>query len=197
MDHADHLSQSIDLAVATIRGADPARYGDPSPCTEYTVGQVVNHLAFGLLLAECAATRTEWGADWGTDPRAPFLRDVPESEWADRASVQAEQTARAWAEPDAWVGDTTFGGAPMPAAAVGSMMTGEFVVHSWDVAIATGQPIEVPDGLGAAAYEGIASMAPAGREAGWIAPEVKVGEDASPFVRTLGVAGRDPNWSAP
>lgn len=182
MDHADHMSRSIDLAVAAIRGADPARYDDPSPCTEYTVREVVNHLAFGLLLAERAATRTEWDADWAGDSRAPFLRDVP-------------LTARAWADPEAWVGDTTFGGGSMPAAAVGTMMTGEFVIHSWDVAVATGQSIEVPDGLGAVALEGISAMVPGGREAGWIAAEVPVAGDASPFVRALGVSGRDPNWT--
>lgn len=194
MDHADHMSRSIDLAVATIRGTDPARYGDPSPCTEYTVGEVVNHLAFGLLLAECAANRAEWGSDWATDPHAPFLRGVPEGEWAAKAAAQAELTKQAWADPEAWVGDTTFGGGAMPAAAVGSMMTGEFVIHSWDVAVATGQQFDVPDGLGAVALEGISSMVPGGREAGWIGAEVAVPADASPFVRALGVSGRDPNW---
>ena len=194
MDHADHMSSSIDLAVAVIRGATPARFGDPSPCTEYTVGDVVNHLAFGFLLAERAARRQEWDAEWSGDSTAPYLRGVPHEEWAAKAADQAALTAQAWADPDAWSGDTTFGGAPMPAAVVGAMMTGEFVIHSWDVAVASAQPFLVPDALGAATLEGISSMAPAGREAGWIGPEVAVPADASPFARALGVAGRNPNW---
>ncbi len=57
MDHSDHMSQSIDIAVAAIRGADPARFDDPTPCAEFTVRKLLHHLAFGLLLAELAAER--------------------------------------------------------------------------------------------------------------------------------------------
>ena len=60
MDHADHMRESVDIAVAAIRGADPAHYGDPSPCTDWTVGQAVNHLAFGLVMAEYGARKQAW-----------------------------------------------------------------------------------------------------------------------------------------
>ena len=59
MDQTDHMSRSIDLAVAAIRGADPARFGDPTPCTDYTVGTLLHHLAFGLLLARLGAERRD------------------------------------------------------------------------------------------------------------------------------------------
>ncbi len=195
MDHADHMRQSIDLAVAAIRGADPARFGDPSPCTEYTVGQVVSHLAFGLLLAERAAERKDWDPEWTGTDRAPYLVDVPEPEWAERAARQAEVTARAWADPHAWEGETTFGGGAMPAAAIGSMMTAEFAVHAWDVAAGTGQDLPVPTGLGEAALEGVTAIAPMGREGGWFAAEVEVPADAPPFDRALAASGRDPRWT--
>ena len=86
MDHADHMRESVDIAVAAIRGADPAHYGDPSPCTDWTVGQAVNHLAFGLVMAEYGARKQAWPSDWTEDERCPYLRGVPEAEWADRAA---------------------------------------------------------------------------------------------------------------
>jgi hypothetical protein len=82
-------------------------------------------------------------------------------------------------------------------AAIGAMMTGEFLVHAWDVAVATGQPCDVPEELGAVALESMTGMAAMGRDAGWIGPEVPVGETAPAFTKALGVSGRDPGWFAP
>ena len=86
MDHADHMRESVDIAVAAIRGADPAHFGDPTPCSDWTVGQAVNHLAFGLVMAEYGARKEAWPPDWTEDERCPYLRGVPEAEWADRAA---------------------------------------------------------------------------------------------------------------
>lgn len=195
MDHADHMTRSIAVAVAAIRGADPARFADPSPCSAYTVGQVVSHLAFGLLLAQRAADRRDWDPEWAGSDRAPYLVGVDEALWADRAAEQGAVTARAWAVPSAWDGDTTFGGGPMPAAAVGSMMTAEFVLHGWDVAAATGQSLDVAPGLGEAVLEGVLAIAPMGREGGWFAAEETVPAGASAFDRALAASGRDPGWT--
>jgi len=190
----ENLAQAIELAVGVIRGADPARYPDPSPCRDYAVADVVNHLAFGFLLAHHAATREPWPESWGLTDRAPFLRDLPEAEWAEAAAKEGAATAAAWADPTAWEGESHLGGGPMPAAAIGSMMTGEFLVHAWDLAAATGQSYDVPPHLGEAALAAMTGMAAVGRDAGWIGPEVAVPADAPAFVRALGVSGRDPEW---
>jgi uncharacterized protein (TIGR03086 family) len=101
----------------------------------------------------------------------------------------------AWADPQAWEGATVFGGGEMPAAAVGSMMTAEFAVHAWDVAVATGQNLDVPAALGETVLEGVNGIAKAGREGGWFGPEVPVPDDAPAFERALGASGRDPRWT--
>jgi uncharacterized protein (TIGR03086 family) len=197
MDYADHMTRSIELAVAAIRGADPACFGDPSPCSEHTVEQTVSHLAFGLLLAQRAADRQAWDPEWSGTETAPYLVGEPAERWAELAARQGEATARAWAGPQTWEGETTFGGGAMPAAAVGSMMTAEFAVHAWDVAVATGQTLDVPAALGETVLEGVNGMAPAGREGGWFAPEVKAPADATAFERALAASGRNPRWTPP
>jgi uncharacterized protein (TIGR03086 family) len=201
MDSADHtrpkdqMRQSIDLALSAIRGADPARYGDPTPCADYAVRDVVNHLAFGFLLAHRSATREPWDPEWTASDRTPFLVGLAEQEWPKVCAEHADATARAWADPGAWEGESHMGGAPMPAALIGTMMTAEFVVHAWDLAVATGQPFDVPAGLGAVVLEGVTAMAPSGREGGWFGPEVPVRSDAPAFERALGASGRDPRWT--
>jgi uncharacterized protein (TIGR03086 family) len=196
MDDADHLNQSIGLAVTAVRGTDAARYGDPTPCTEYSVGDVVNHIAFGLLLAHRSGARQEWDPAWTAEDRAPFLVGRPQAEWAQACAEQATATERAWADPAAWEGESHLGGAPMPAAAIGSLMTAEFAVHAWDLAVATGQDLDVPAGLGEVVLEGVTGMAPMGREGGWFGDPVSVPEDASAFERALAASGRDPGWTA-
>ena len=196
MDSADHMSRSIDLAVAAIRGADLARYGDPTPCAEFTVRDAVNHLAFGLLLAYRSGTREAWDPAWTAADRTPFLAGRPEAEWAHACAEQAAATARAWADPAAWDGESHMGGSPMPAGLIGSMMTAEFALHGWDLAVATGQPYAVPSGLAGVVLEGVEAMAPSGREGGWFGAEVPVPADAPAFERALAASGRDPRRAA-
>jgi uncharacterized protein (TIGR03086 family) len=195
MDNAETMAQSVDVAVAAIRGADPARFDDPSPCAEFTVGQVASHLAFGLLLAEYAAARKDWEDGWSGSNDAPYLVDVPATRWAEKVAEQGAATRRAWADPAAWEGETSFGGGAMPAAAVGSMMTAEFVLHAWDVAAATGQRLEVSPELAEAVLAGVRAIAPMGRDGGWFGPEVAVPDDAPALDRALAAAGRTPSWT--
>jgi uncharacterized protein (TIGR03086 family) len=195
MDSADHMRESIELAVETIRGTDLARYGDPSPCSDYAVRDVVNHLAFGFLLAHRSGAREPWDPAWSPGDRTPYLVGLPEHEWAQACADEAAATAAAWAEPSAWEGGSSMGGAPMPAALIGSMLTAEFAVHAWDLAAATGRSVDVPDGLGAVVLEGVTAMAPSGREGGWFGAEVPVPPGAPPFERALATSGRDPRWT--
>ena len=194
MDSAHHLRQSIDLAVDTVRRTDLARYGDPSPCADYAVRDVVNHLAFGFLLAHRSGAREPWDPAWSGEQLTPYLVGLPAEKWAQACADEAAAAARVWADPAAWEGEASMGGAPMPAAAIGTMMTAEFALHAWDLAAATGRPVDVPDELGAAVLDGVLAMAPSGREGGWFGPEVAVPADASAFERALAASGRDPRW---
>lgn len=189
------MSQSVAIAVGAIRGADPARFGDPTPCTDYTVEKLLQHLAFGLLLAQLGAERRNLDPGITDYENAPYLVGVPAAEWAERAAEQGAATARAWADASVWTGDTTFMGNSTPAASIGSMMTTEFVLHGWDLATATGQEFSVPDGFAAAAVEGVRAIAAEGRDGGWFAAEVLLPADAPALDRALALSGRDPAWT--
>jgi uncharacterized protein (TIGR03086 family) len=196
MDHADHLGKSLDLAVAAVRGLRPGQDdGAPTPCRDFTVAQVVDHLAFALSLAHRAGTREPWPQEWAFDAPAPILAGVAPDGRAVAFAREAAATARAWAEPRAWEGETHIGGSPMPAAAVGAMMTAEFALHGWDLAAATGQTLDVPPELGAAVLAAVGQIAQMGRDGGWFGPEVPLPADAPAFERALAASGRDPRWT--
>jgi uncharacterized protein (TIGR03086 family) len=197
MDSTDHLRQTLELAATAVAGARPGQDDQPSPCTDYTVAKVVDHLAFGLLLAHRAATREPWPAEWAFDAPAPLLAGVPAQERGAVFAREAQATARAWEQPQVWEGDSHMGGSPMPAAAIGSMMTAEFALHGWDVARATGQTLDVPPALGDAVLAAVEQIAGMGRDGGWFGAEVPVPADAPAFHRALGLSGRDPSWTPP
>lgn len=194
MDHDQLLRDGVDLAVSVIRDTPLDRYDDPTPCADFTVADLINHVAFGFVLARCSGSREPWDPSWTSDSPAPVLDGLPRQQWARAAAEEGARVGDVWAAPSAWAGDSHLGGAQMPAAVIGSMMTGEFAVHAWDLAAAIGRAIEVAPGLGEVTLEAMNGMAQMGRDGGWIGPQVEVAGDAPAFERALGMAGRDPGW---
>ena len=85
----------------------------------------------------------------------------------------------------------------MPAEAAGVVALDEVVLHSWDLAVATGQRYEPPPSLVDRLMPFLEHVAEPGMTAardGLFGPVVPVDEDASPFDRVLGLAGRRPGW---
>jgi uncharacterized protein (TIGR03086 family) len=85
----------------------------------------------------------------------------------------------------------------MPAAVVGAMVLGEFVLHGWDLARASGQRLRCAPEAATAVYESAVAMGDQARSMGVYGPAVAVAAEASPLERALGAAGRDPGWSCP
>jgi uncharacterized protein (TIGR03086 family) len=83
----------------------------------------------------------------------------------------------------------------MPARMIGAMATGEIVVHGWDLARATGQPVGWDETLLTFLYDEVARTAELGREMQAYGPEFPVPHTAPVLDRMLGLTGRDPHWS--
>lgn len=195
--NAQAMRTSSELAAEVIAATGPAQHGDPTPCTDYSVGDLINHLAFGFEMARRSGVREDWDPDWKPDSIAPSLESVPDAEWASVCGREAPRVAQAWADPAAWDGESAMGSSEMPAAMVGSLMISEFVVHGWDLAAATGQAYDPPAEVIEAAIPGVGPMLEMGREGGWYGAEVSVEESAPGLHRLLAMAGRDPSWTPP
>ena len=183
-----------DLAAGPLRAVTADQLTAATPCGDYDVRALVDHLAWGALLSQRAATRMPLEHDWSSATPAPFLDGVPLEEWAAAVPAQLDTAADAWADPAAWQGETLMGTTPMPAEVVGPLMLAEFVLHGWDLARAIGVPYDVPADLGEATLAAVQPVAQMGRDGGWYGPEVPVPADAPAFERALGLAGRDPAW---
>lgn len=189
---ANHIASAARPFVEIVRNVKPDQLANPTPCSEFTVRRLVNHLLF-------------WGPSLVGAARKEPVPPPAESEsdvdlagegWATALEAQAERTAAAWGEPDAWAGVTRMGG-PMelPAELVGGMVAGELVVHGWDLARATGQRSEWDEDVLRYVHGEVARSAELGRSMGIYGPEVAVPADASTLDHLLGLSGRDPGWT--
>ena len=183
-----------DLAAGPLRAVTPGRLTAPTPCADYDVRALLDHLAWAAVLSQRSATRTPFEHDWSSLTPAPFLDGLPVEQWAAAVPAELDTAADAWADPAAWEGETLMGSAPMPAEVVGPMMLAEFVLHGWDLARAIGFHYDVPAELGEATLAAVQPLASMGRDGGWYGPEVPVPADAPAFDRALGLVGRDPAW---
>ena len=176
-----------------------------TPCAEYTVGDLLDHL-MGLTVAFRSAAEKSPGADTaqtGTDgpgessgpPKGNAANLHPA--WRERLPVQLDELVAAWREPSAWTGMTEAGGVTLPADIMGTVAVNELVIHGWDLARATGQAYEcAPDSAQASFEFTSVAAAPgegAGRE-GIFGPVVDVPPDATVLDRSVGLSGRDPSW---
>ncbi|MGW1498329.1 TIGR03086 family metal-binding protein [Streptomyces mirabilis] len=191
------LAQSIDLALDVVSGASVDQYQDPTPCSEFTVRDLVNHIAMMLLMTRDAGNRTAPNPSLPTADPMPFLAGRPESDWAGLMTERADPAVSAWSAPAAWAGEASVGGPPMAATALGEILIAEFAIHAWDMAVATGQPINIPASLASTAFDTYSREAPRMRGLGLLAEEVPQETHAPAFDRALSLTGRDPRWTRP
>ena len=191
----DLLAVAAAHALPVVRNLPDDRLGARTPCAEYDVRALVNHLFHVVVqFQELAAKRN---ADFGGDT-PDYVAEG--DDWRERFAAETERLVAAWSAPGADEGTT--GAMSMPARTVGSMVLLDLTVHAWDLARATGQEYgtgeapasgvpDVVDMLRAA----VADLGPTARAMGVFGEPVPVREDASDFDRLLAATGRDPYWS--
>lgn len=190
--------ETIDFGPATtavarlVRGVRDDQLGDPTPCADTTVADMLDHLG-GLTLAFRMAAEKR-APPGGATPRADGAQ--LEDGWRDRIPAALDALAQAWRDPAAYAGMTMAGPVEMPAEIAALVALDEVVVHGWDLARATGQDYAPDEGLVLASL-GFAQgfEVPEGVTDGPFGPPVAVPDDAPALDRLAGATGRDPRWT--
>lgn len=185
------MSRAAAPLPGVVSGVRPDQLTSRTPCSEFDVRRLINHLLFWGPSLEGAAHK-KVAAPPGDDESAV---DLTRGDWAATLTTQVSGIVEAWSEPEAWKG-TTYMGTPMelPAPLIGAMAVGELVVHGWDLARATGQDPSWDDALLEYLLIEVENTAEQGRQMNIYGPEVTVPESAPTLHRALGVTGRDPDW---
>lgn len=183
---AIHLYQSAcDVFGDKVHSVGPEQWHDHTPCPDWDVRQLVNHVTVEDLWArELLAGKTmgEVGDAYDGDQ----LGESPVATW-DRAAAEAKQVAVQPGTAEATVhlsyGDDS-------ASAYLMQLFADHLIHAWDLATATGADRRLPDDLVAACAAWFAEVEPLYREAGAIGPRAPVAPDADGQTRLLAAFGR-------
>ncbi|MFC8131093.1 TIGR03086 family metal-binding protein [Streptomyces sp. NPDC057302] len=187
---ADLLKAATAHAVPVVRAIPDDRLTDPTPCAEYDVKALLNHLFQVIVQFQALAAKKD--SAFGETP--DVVAESPD--WRDRFADEAAKLVAGWAEPGAEEGTT--GAMDMPARTVGCMVLLDLTVHAWDLARATGQDFEAApesSGVVAALRESVAGLGPTARKMGVFGEPVAVPEGADELERLLAETGRDPRWT--
>jgi uncharacterized protein (TIGR03086 family) len=167
-------------AIVVVEAVRPDQLDWPTPCSEWAVQQLIDHLVGGTEYLLAAAS--------GRQPVA--LEGAIASDY--RRGVQRVLAAVAQPGVTDRICTSPLGfDWPVAQAVAGTFM--DVLIHTWDLAHATHQDERLdPILVQACTAMFVPEMPRRGREAGIIGPEVALGADASEQDRLLAVMGRRP-----
>ncbi|AQP49003.1 TIGR03086 family protein [Tessaracoccus aquimaris] len=183
------LAKALDQMGDLIATTDPSDADRPTPCADYTVGQLIDHVQavvrrIGAVLAgepfwsvPQSIPSRDWPADWAEGRR------LTDAILADDSSMTRE-VELPWGKADG--------------ASAAASYIGELTVHAWDLAVATGRAEDLDPTLAVATLPGYQAMVPAERRGEGIPFDqvVETGPDAGPYERLVAWTGRDPGFAA-
>ena len=180
MDPADLFRRSSEWAATVFSGVKADQHGDPTPCTDWDVAGLMDHLVgSNRFFAAAARGETPPGGGAGDDPAGAYRDSVGE--------VMA-----AYAAPGVYEQIIQTPGGEMPGAALYAIAASEQLIHGWDLAKATGQDTTLDPELAAAFDAMIRPNIDGAVEGGFYGPAVAVPGDASAGDKLVALVGRQP-----
>jgi uncharacterized protein (TIGR03086 family) len=174
--------------IEVLAGVSDDHLGSPSPCTEFTVGDVIDHIDQVSRGATALARRDRQLPSIDTGQDAAHLA----SDWRERVTEHVRALGKAWDDPAAWQDRDNVPGSDLSNETWGKITLTELVVHGWDIAKATDQPFDLPERTLQACLDHVAEFVPnAPIPELWGLP-VDIALDASLVDRILAITGRTP-----
>jgi uncharacterized protein (TIGR03086 family) len=190
MNDVEMMQRVLDETQRVVDGIDESQLGLPTPCDEWDVRGVLNHITGG---ADMFATCVNDGSI--TDERLGQLigGDNLGSDYKGSFAAASKRAMTAFERPGSADEIVTLPFGQMPAGIALRIAIFDVTVHAWDLAKATGQSTAL-DGqvLGSALEVGRQMIAPEMRDAGMFGREVPVPDSAPTQDRLAAFAGRQP-----
>ena len=161
----------------TLLGVKPEQMNDSTPCSEWNVKALMDHIVGGTGFVQSVLASTKPSAPASSEPVAAYDAGV--------ASVVEAASKPGLLERNL---TTPFGEMPGGAFLMSGFM--DTMVHGWDLAKATGQDTALDPKLVEVCYTAFVPQAEGLRAGGATGPEVSVAESASTQDKLLGILGR-------
>lgn len=184
MDPLTRLQAGVDQAAVVMDGIRPADYDAPTPCPEWNVRTLMNHMVGALVMFR------EVAAQGQVDP-ALLAKDHLGDDPAGSLRSAGAAAVAGWSAPGKLDGTANLPFGELPAPFALGLPAMDMLVHGWDLATATGQTVEwnpelVRDVL---AYSEETFVDPKMRGTDF-GPPVPVDDDADEMTRLVSFLGR-------
>jgi uncharacterized protein (TIGR03086 family) len=172
---------------ARVDAIGPDQWALPTPCTDWNVRALVNHLVYEQVwVPPLLAGQTV--AEIGDRFEGDLVGADPAATWHSTSAA----SAAALAEPGALDRTVTVSYGNLLAAVYCREMVSDLTIHSWDLARAIGAPEALDPELVDISLAHMEPMIDAWQEAGIFAPKIPAPTDADPQTRLLLLSGRQP-----
>lgn len=179
---------AADQMEALIASVTPDRFGDPTPCAEWDVRTLLEHIVDGT---QRTAQLGEKGNGAQMEHETP--RQFPDDGWG-KAYVEARVRFRAgWSDDAKLDGMYTVPWGEVPGRGVVGAEVQETVMHAWDLARAVGATDRLDEGLALAVLPFAQEVLPPERRGGPtpFAPVRPAPEGADAYIRLAAWLGRE------
>jgi uncharacterized protein (TIGR03086 family) len=183
MDPIERIEKATEHTSKIVHGVKTEQLSDPTPCTEFDVRLLLNHVIGGLEMLRDAAS--------GGSPQPPQgdqFADDPGGTYDERRAKLLEVLRAPGVLDKPW--QMPFGA--LPGQMMASIAFVEHITHGWDLAKATGQDRTIPADLLAEATSVVEPTDAMWRMPGVCGPKVDVPDDAPPSDRFAAFMGRQP-----
>jgi uncharacterized protein (TIGR03086 family) len=187
MELLDAHGQALDVFDRATHKIGLTDWDSPTPCTEWTVRDLVNHLVYEQLWVPdllSGHTIAEVGDKYDGDQ----LRDDPLYAW----QAASEAARGAWLQPGAVERTVHLSYGEESAEDYGWQMTIDAAVHGWDLATALGADAGISDELATALLAFAEPQVSLWSGTSMFADPVPVPDDAPPQARLVALLGRQP-----
>ena len=180
------LERQLPKTDAVVANITPDQLSLPTPCTEWNVENVLDHLIGGCITMGSAARGEKSGAigepgNVGDDHVASFRKAAAEAQDAYRSADLDTPFEFPWGQT--------------PSDMALHLALADLTIHGWDLATATGQTFEPDEDIAEEIYGFVTGMmVPKGKmpRGDNFKDPIEVGDDAGATERLLGYLGRQP-----
>jgi uncharacterized protein (TIGR03086 family) len=180
MDVVAALDQTFRHAQPVIANVRADQYDDKTPCAEWTVRDLLEHM-IGVVAGIGSAVA-------GTTPEPFVLADDPAAQF----EVASATALAAWRSPGVLDREIEIRAGRLPGRVVAGINLLDTATHTWDLAVATGQPSQLPDDVATAALEASGMVVTGELRPGRFGPAVGAPEGSGATERLVAFLGRTP-----
>ncbi|MBV8950687.1 MAG: TIGR03086 family protein [Actinobacteria bacterium] len=187
MDNVALLQQVVDETTKVVDNVTPDQLGNATPCTDWTVRDILNHITGGATMFAISAEQGAVPDDvLATLIGGDNIGADPQGAWA----VAAARAMAAFEAPGVLDKIVKLPFGEMPAGVALNIAVFDVLTHAADIARATGQTLDETDLVETALTMGRQMIGPELRQPGIFDDEQPAGADAAPVDRLLAFAGR-------